>query len=618
QHRVRDIHEYCTPLQQVMAWSCPSELLKGLTLSEKKSLAGLVAVSLPADDLADGLWSLTLLEDILQLLDLDKDLAEGFYPITERSRRGLPRPADSKAAWEERVEPFRVCLPPLGEPRSVVLRDLMVIVALRCGYDARTRVTFRRVCDAMQVQWHPRVSEVESTLARKVYERVARERERELRTDRWRGFKIGAAMIGGGTLLAVTGGLAAPALAAGIAASSSVIGATAAATLSGFATTAWMATLFGAGGAGLVGYKMDRRTKGVKEFEFESETSVGEEMCVSICVPGVLKDKADLQRGWGVEPRGSDVSAKERLRRFYYVHNRAKVGDVEDILVAYDGKESKLCKALHDRYGADPRDPPTREALARAEGRRVEGVSQEDLARDAAAIEQLMEAVLLKEKQETEKAKARAVEEAKLAKEEPARDAGTTLSSTNPGDNRRPSPSARNAFGRKPAATTSASRHGGGDRMPSPAATNASSTAAGRGPSPEAPSPSDGNPSTVPGAAGTVAPTAAAVAPAVAAAAGVPPHPTAEPRDSGGNSGLDTGSGGSDGLLRDWDRGPDGQVEALRGGVGSVSLATEVGAAAAASKEVEEESDEIQIFVEAAAGSSATTAGRGPPRSKMT
>lgn len=48
-------------------------------------------------------------------------------------------------------------------------------------------------------------------------------------------------------------------------------------------------------------------------------------MCVSICVPGVLKDKADLQRGWGVEPRGPDVSARERLRRFYYVYNREKV-----------------------------------------------------------------------------------------------------------------------------------------------------------------------------------------------------------------------------------------------------------------------------------------------------
>ena len=72
-------------------------------------------------------------------MDLDKDLAEGFYPITARYRRGLPRPADERAAWELNVEPFRACLPPPGEPRSVVLRDLMVIVALRCGYDARTR-----------------------------------------------------------------------------------------------------------------------------------------------------------------------------------------------------------------------------------------------------------------------------------------------------------------------------------------------------------------------------------------------------------------------------------------------------------------------------------------------
>lgn len=116
----------------------------------------------------------------------------------------------------------------------------------------------------MQIPWHPRVSEVESTLARKVYERVTRERERELRGDRWRGLKIGAAMIGGGALLAVTGGLAAPAVAAGITASSSIIGTTAAATLSTFATTTWMATVFGATGAGLVGFKMDRRTKGVQ------------------------------------------------------------------------------------------------------------------------------------------------------------------------------------------------------------------------------------------------------------------------------------------------------------------------------------------------------------------
>lgn len=52
------------------------------------------------------------------------------------------------------------------------------------------------------------------------------------------------------------------------------------------------------------------------------------------------------------------------------------------------------------RYGADPRDPPTRAALALAEGRDVEGISQEDVARDAEAIGRLMEAVLSVEKQQ--------------------------------------------------------------------------------------------------------------------------------------------------------------------------------------------------------------------------
>lgn len=87
--------------------------------------------------------SLSLSRSLLQFLGLDKDLAEGFYPLTARYRRGLPRPVDERVAWEQNVEPFRVSLPPIGEPRSVVLRDLMVIVALRCGYDARTRYVRR-------------------------------------------------------------------------------------------------------------------------------------------------------------------------------------------------------------------------------------------------------------------------------------------------------------------------------------------------------------------------------------------------------------------------------------------------------------------------------------------
>lgn len=76
-----------------------------------------------------------------------------------------------------------------------------------------------------------------------------------------RGLKIGGAAAAAGGLLAITGGLAAPALAVGL----THIGLGAAAT---FTTTASVAAFLGAGGAGLTGYKMSRRTKGCKHFEF--------------------------------------------------------------------------------------------------------------------------------------------------------------------------------------------------------------------------------------------------------------------------------------------------------------------------------------------------------------
>lgn len=65
--------------------------------------------------------------------------------MTERARQDWPPRAagvSAKNAWEELVKPFRMSLPPEGEKRLVVLRDLMVIVALHCGYDARTRCVY--------------------------------------------------------------------------------------------------------------------------------------------------------------------------------------------------------------------------------------------------------------------------------------------------------------------------------------------------------------------------------------------------------------------------------------------------------------------------------------------
>lgn len=106
-----------------------------------------------------------------------------------------------------------------------------------------------------------------------------------------RGLKIGATAAGAGVLLGVTGGLAAPALAAGLA----HIGLGAAAT---FTTTASVAAILGTGGAGLAGYKMNRRLKVVKTFEFHAINKLHRNdederdntgMTVYVCVSGYLR-----------------------------------------------------------------------------------------------------------------------------------------------------------------------------------------------------------------------------------------------------------------------------------------------------------------------------------------
>lgn len=123
-------------------------------------------------------------------------------------------------------------------------------------------------------------------------ETAANANKRDRRKGVIRGLKIGAAATATGVLLGVTGGLAAPALAAGLA----HIGLGAAAAVT---TTATVATFLGAGGAGLAGYKMNRRTQGVKHFEFQrinrtfenSELNQEEQngMTVYICVSGYLR-----------------------------------------------------------------------------------------------------------------------------------------------------------------------------------------------------------------------------------------------------------------------------------------------------------------------------------------
>ena len=114
-----------------------------------------------------------------------------------------------------------------------------------------------------------------------------------------RNLKIGAAATAAGGLLAFTGGLAAPALAYGL--GSLGLGAAAAVT-----TSATVATILGAGGAGLGAYKMSRRVRGIQFFSIDSinETHddsvspnavVPQGMTIYVCISGFLRKPRILE-----------------------------------------------------------------------------------------------------------------------------------------------------------------------------------------------------------------------------------------------------------------------------------------------------------------------------------
>ncbi|MED6118367.1 hypothetical protein PIB30_002074 [Stylosanthes scabra] len=105
--------------------------------------------------------------------------------------------------------------------------------------------------------------------------------EAETNWDKWkRGGIIGAAALTGGTLMAITGGLAAPAIAHGLSALAPTLGTivpaigtggfAAAATATGSAAgSVAVAASFGAAGAGLTGSKMATRIGSLEEFELK-------------------------------------------------------------------------------------------------------------------------------------------------------------------------------------------------------------------------------------------------------------------------------------------------------------------------------------------------------------
>ncbi|KAL1810182.1 hypothetical protein ACET3Z_027172 [Daucus carota] len=185
-------------------------------------------------------------------------------------------------------------------------------------YDARHRVALRLLSTWFDIEWI-KMEAIETIVASSAMailkERNSKQQEADSSQSRWakwrRGGIIGAAALTGGTLMAITGGLAAPAIAAGFGALAPTLGTmipligasgfAAAATAAGsVAGSVAVAASFGAAGAGLSGAKMARRTGSIDEFEFKvvGENRKKGRLAVEVVISGFVFEEDDFVKPW--------------------------------------------------------------------------------------------------------------------------------------------------------------------------------------------------------------------------------------------------------------------------------------------------------------------------------
>ena len=157
-------------------------------------------------------------------------------------------------------------------PEEKLVQDLVVFGVHDGVYDARLRIVICKLAKFLDVPLQM-VEVYEQSLVEMLSndsndpEQDEQKKKRDMNTKIKRYAMIALASVGGGVLLGLTGGLSAPLIAAGATAITS--GAVVLGTPAGVAI---IGSLFGVAGAGLTGFKMNKRVGNIEEFKFEPVT----------------------------------------------------------------------------------------------------------------------------------------------------------------------------------------------------------------------------------------------------------------------------------------------------------------------------------------------------------
>ncbi|XP_076054281.1 transmembrane and coiled-coil domain-containing protein 4-like isoform X2 [Oratosquilla oratoria] len=267
----------------------PKRVAEVLSSAGSFAYCGLVAGALHhlyCDYDNDREFALKTMADLVQHLGLPEQVAT----VMTMTVRGEVEASSSSSYTAVVLEE-----PALKKSGLPIVQDLVMFAVQGGTYDARLRVLISHVTYQLRVNidlvemYEETVVEYLAYEHNSASEEDAREQEKKQRHKKFKRYTlIGLATLGGGAVLGLTGGLAAPFIGAGL---GTMMGAGSAAALTSTAGVAVIGSLFGVAGAGLTGFKMQKRVGEVEEFAFDYLTE-GSHLHITIAISGWLTEEA--------------------------------------------------------------------------------------------------------------------------------------------------------------------------------------------------------------------------------------------------------------------------------------------------------------------------------------